>query len=83
MEEHPSPGRPAGTARSARGLTPRQEAVLDAIGAWSTEHGDPPSLREIGAVVGLASTSRSPTRSTPSNEPATCARTPTGPAATH
>jgi repressor LexA len=55
MEAHSSRGRPAGAGgRSARGLTSRQEAVLDAIGAWSAEHGYPPSLREIGKTVGLA-----------------------------
>ena len=58
MEAHPSRGRPAGAAeRSARGLTSRQESVLDAIHAWSAEYGYPPSLREIGKTVGLASTS--------------------------
>ncbi|WP_042377881.1 transcriptional repressor LexA [Streptacidiphilus melanogenes] len=57
MEAQPSRGRPAGTARSARGLTARQEAVLEAIDTWAAEHGYPPSLREIGKVVGLASTS--------------------------
>jgi repressor LexA len=57
MAEHHPRGRPAGTARGARGLTTRQEAVLDAIGAWTAEHGYPPSLRDIGRSVGLASTS--------------------------
>jgi repressor LexA len=58
MEEPPSRGRPAGAhLRGARGLTARQEAVLDAIGRWTAEHGYPPSLREIGHSAGLASTS--------------------------
>ncbi|WP_037606015.1 transcriptional repressor LexA [Streptacidiphilus rugosus] len=58
MEEPPSRGRPAGAhLRGARGLTARQEAVLDAIGHWTAEHGYPPSLREIGQSAGLASTS--------------------------
>ncbi|SEM68933.1 transcriptional repressor LexA [Streptacidiphilus jiangxiensis] len=58
METTPSRGRPAGlNALSARGLTTRQEAVLDAIATWCQAHGYPPSLREIGKAVGLASTS--------------------------
>jgi repressor LexA len=58
MEEPPSRGRPAGAhLLGARGLTSRQEAVLDAIGHWTAEHGYPPSLREIGHSAGLASTS--------------------------
>ena len=36
-------------------LTPRQRAVLDAIRAHLTDHGYPPTIREIADVVGLAS----------------------------
>jgi repressor LexA len=58
MEKTPSRGRPAGLAAlSDRGLTARQEAVLTAIATWCQAHGYPPSLREIGKAVGLASTS--------------------------
>jgi repressor LexA len=54
----PRGGRPPGShTLGPRGLTARQEAVLDAINTWATEHGYPPSLREIGRAVGLASTS--------------------------
>ncbi len=42
----------------ARGkLGKRQIAIYDFIRAYSTEHGYPPSVREIGAAVGLASPS--------------------------
>ncbi|MEU3433140.1 repressor LexA, partial [Streptomyces sp. NPDC006863] len=40
-----------------RPLTARQEAVLGAIRASITEHGHGPTVREIGARVGLSSTS--------------------------
>jgi repressor LexA len=58
MDVHSTRGRPAGpTARSARGLTARQEAVLAVIDTWCTTYGYPPTLREMGKVVGLASPS--------------------------
>ncbi|MFH9118568.1 LexA family protein [Streptomyces globisporus] len=38
-------------------LTARQEAVLAVIRSWLAEHGHGPTVREIGARVGLASTS--------------------------
>lgn len=42
----------------ARGkLSKRQLAIYDYIRAYSDEHGYPPSVREIGAAVGLASPS--------------------------
>ncbi|TXR99762.1 hypothetical protein EAO73_27915 [Streptomyces sp. col6] len=39
------------------GLSPRQEAVLRAVREWIAEHGEGPSVRVIGARVGLPSTS--------------------------
>jgi len=41
----------------ATGLTPRQRRVLEVIKAAVERHGYPPSIREIGEAVGLASTS--------------------------
>lgn len=38
-------------------LTPRQRQILEVVRANITEHGYPPSVREIGALVGLASPS--------------------------
>ncbi len=38
-------------------LTKRQQAIYDFICSYSEEHGYPPSVREIGAAVGLASPS--------------------------
>lgn len=38
------------------GLSPRQEAVLRAVREWIAEHGEGPSVRELGARVGLSST---------------------------
>jgi repressor LexA len=38
-------------------LTARQRAILTVIRDWVRKHGYPPSTREIGAAVGLASTS--------------------------
>ena len=38
-------------------LSKRQLAIFDFIRAYSDEHGYPPSVREIGAAVGLASPS--------------------------
>ncbi|MGQ4339904.1 MarR family transcriptional regulator [[Kitasatospora] papulosa] len=37
-------------------LSDRQEAILRVIGDWIVEHGEAPTVREIGARVGLAST---------------------------
>lgn len=34
-------------------LSPRQQAVLDCIAAWTAAHGRPPTLREIAAELGL------------------------------
>ncbi|WP_274036683.1 transcriptional repressor LexA [Streptomyces sp. MMBL 11-1] len=39
------------------GLTERQQSIVAAIRAHLDTHGYPPSMREIGAAVGLASTS--------------------------
>jgi hypothetical protein len=39
-----------------RGLTQRQEECLDLICGWITEHGYPPTLRELGAKMGIKST---------------------------
>ena len=36
-------------------LSPRQRAVLDAIRAHVTEHGYPPTVREIATAVGFRS----------------------------
>lgn len=44
-------------ATPADELTDRQLRVLDAIRDWMSEHGYPPSVREIGDAVGLTSTS--------------------------
>jgi repressor LexA len=38
-------------------LTPRQRSILTMIRDWVDEHGYPPTMREIGAAVGLASPS--------------------------
>ncbi|MFJ2854334.1 LexA family protein [Streptomyces rubiginosohelvolus] len=43
--------------REPRPLTARQEAVLAVIRSWLAERGHGPTVREIGARVGLASTS--------------------------
>jgi len=39
------------------GLTPRQRGILDVITAAIDDHGYPPSIREMGLAVGLASSS--------------------------
>jgi len=39
------------------GLTPRQRRILDVITAAIDDHGYPPSIREMGMAVGLASSS--------------------------
>jgi repressor LexA len=38
-------------------LTPRQRSILTMIRGWVDQHGYPPTMREIGAAVGLASPS--------------------------
>ena len=38
-------------------LTPKQQRIYDYIVAFSSQHGYPPSVREIGAAVGLKSPS--------------------------
>jgi repressor LexA len=38
-------------------LSPRQRSILTVIREWVDEHGYPPTMREIGAAVGLASPS--------------------------
>ena len=38
-------------------LSPKQQQIYDYIIAFSAEHGYPPSVREIGAFVGLKSPS--------------------------
>ncbi|MFJ2854574.1 LexA family protein [Streptomyces rubiginosohelvolus] len=43
--------------REPRPLTARQEAVLAVIRVWLAERGHGPTVREIGARVGLSSTS--------------------------
>ncbi|MET9648604.1 LexA family protein [Streptomyces syringium] len=41
---------------SAECLSPRQEAIVRVIREWIVEHGEGPSVREIGEQVGLSST---------------------------
>ncbi len=41
----------------AKKLSKRQKSIYDFICTYSSEHGYPPSVREIGAAVGLASPS--------------------------
>mgnify|MGYP002653715744 CR=1 FL=1 len=49
---------PHGAEASARKpLTARQRTILEAISASISAHGYPPSMREIGDVVGLSSLS--------------------------
>lgn len=38
-------------------LTPKQAAVLDAIRAWWHNAGIPPTIREVGDMIGIKSTS--------------------------
>jgi repressor LexA len=40
-----------------RGLSDRQQRILDFIGEYTGDHGYPPSIREIGQAVGISSTS--------------------------
>ncbi len=41
---------------TSRELTPREQEVLEALSQWLRDHGYPPSMRELGEEVGLAST---------------------------
>ncbi|MDJ0343475.1 transcriptional repressor LexA [Streptomyces sp. H10-C2] len=50
-------GRPPGTRSNGTGLTVRQEQIVAAIEDSVRTRGYPPSMREIGAAVGLRSTS--------------------------
>ncbi len=50
-------GRPPGVRTTQDGLTERQAAVLGYIATAIAAQGYPPSMREIGAAVGLRSTS--------------------------
>ncbi|MFE1335883.1 LexA family protein [Streptomyces microflavus] len=43
--------------RRERPLSVRQEAIMRLIRSWITEHGEGPTIRQIGASVGLSSTS--------------------------
>ncbi|MGW1437655.1 LexA family protein [Streptomyces griseus] len=43
--------------RRERPLSARQEATLYVIRSWIIERGDGPTIRQIGARVGLSSTS--------------------------
>lgn len=52
----PSRGRPRGRA-TPKGLTNRQKTILETIQRSVASNGYPPSMREIGDVVGLASLS--------------------------
>src|SRR5262245_23776121 len=67
-DDHPRRGRPRGSKNSLRelpdgpvdemtGLTQRQQIVLIFLRDEIAKRGYPPSMREIGANVGLASTS--------------------------
>jgi repressor LexA len=38
------------------GPTQRQEQILRALRTWIAEHGEGPTVREIGDIVGLSST---------------------------
>ena len=46
-----------GAAPDPARLSPRQQHILAAIREWVERHGYPPTVREIGAVVGLGSPS--------------------------
>ncbi|MFD3880787.1 MULTISPECIES: LexA family protein [Streptomyces griseus group] len=43
--------------RRERPLSVRQEAILFVIRSWIIEHGEGPTVRQIGPRVGLSSTS--------------------------
>ncbi|MCM2431075.1 transcriptional repressor LexA [Streptomyces sp. RKAG337] len=51
------PGRPPGIRTLDNGLTDRQQRIVAAIRTHLDTRGYPPSMREIGSAVGLASTS--------------------------
>ncbi|MFD9904048.1 transcriptional repressor LexA [Streptomyces sp. NPDC059063] len=57
MHSASRPGRPAGIRENADGLTTRQRRIVDHIVDSVRDRGYPPSMREIGQAVGLASTS--------------------------
>jgi repressor LexA len=40
--------------RSSRPLTERQRSILDAIAAFTAEHGYAPTTRELGDLLGIA-----------------------------
>jgi len=40
-----------------RGLSERQQRILDFVAEYTSEHGYPPSIREIGQAAGISSTS--------------------------
>jgi len=49
--------RDKGTNMASKHLSERQQAILDFLGRYIEENGYPPSIREIGAAVGISSTS--------------------------
>ena len=51
------PSAPAGQTGRSKGLTPRQTKILETIQRSVSANGYPPSMREIGDTVGLASLS--------------------------
>ncbi|MDT9695964.1 transcriptional repressor LexA [Streptomyces sp. P17] len=51
------PGRPVGPQPAEEGLTDRQRRIVNYIGDFTRRRGYPPSMREIGAAVDLASPS--------------------------
>ncbi|WP_329940486.1 MarR family transcriptional regulator [Streptomyces sp. BE147] len=53
----PEPTGGRGVRGEARALSARQEAIIAVIRSWLTEHGEGPTVRELGARVGLSSTS--------------------------
>lgn len=50
------PARASAPLAPPRRLTPRQRRILDYIRAFRLEHGYPPTLRQIGAEMGIKST---------------------------
>lgn len=48
---------PSGATQQVPALTDRQQAVLDVLRSHTAEHGYPPTVREIGEVLGMASSS--------------------------
>jgi SOS-response transcriptional repressor LexA len=53
----PAPAAPEPARRSGRRITTRQRTVLAAILRFFTAHGRFPTIRELGAEIGLRSTS--------------------------